>query len=356
LSSLGYLWCGLAPNLYHLYAARIFSGIAGGTLPVVQAMILDVTGDPRERPKYFGLCGACLGMAFMIGPALGAALAALFDKRAALFSPVLVALVVVLVGFFRIHETCPAGGLCGPRSALAKQVYDESTAMFAAELASAPGGPPSEPDASMKKLPRKVYVCAGAMVLSSLSFNVMTSMTALTWPIAYNLGPTELGIFLMWIGIVGIFNNVVIVKNLVARFGPEKVALACSLVQCLGITFYTFFDLLDPGNMVIFIPYAIFFTTCICMPWDMQMPTLTTIAGNCVAPELRGAATGLVASGMSLGMAVSPVVAGALFTIDTLSFEHAYGRFSHFAWLLGGAMNVLEFVLLLAFVGCGKKT
>jgi len=354
-SALGYMWCGLAPNLYHLYAARVFSGIAGGTLPVVQAMVLDVTGDPRERPKYFGIAGACLGMGFMIGPALGALFASVLDKRAALFSPTFIAAIVILVGALKIHETRPAGGICGPRSSKAAAVESEGAATFAAFMAALPGGPPAAVEMSATQLPRTVYACAFSLCLAAFSFASMTSMTALTWPIAFNLGPMELGIFLMFVGCVGIFNNVVVVKKLAARFGPERVVLAATLVQCVGITSYTFIDLIDPGNIVIFAPYIVFFTFCICVPWDMQMPNLITIAGNSVPPELRGMTTGLVASGMSLGMAMCPIVSGPLFMSDVLSFEHGYGRFSHSVWVLGGAMNIIEFCVLLAFVGCGRK-
>lgn len=353
-SALGYMWCGLAPNLYHLYFARLFSGIAGGTMPVVQAMVLDVTGDPRERPKYFGICGAFLGLAFMAGPALGAALAALLDKRAALFSPTFIAASVILVGIFKIHETRPAGGLCGPCSAKAAAIHDEGVAQFAAMRASDPGAA-AAPDVTGVKLPREVYACALALGLSSFSFTTMTSMCALTWPPSYNLGPVELGVFLMLVGLLAIFNNVVVVKNASARFGQEKVVLFCNLWQWVGISLFTFMDLLDPGNMVIFVPYIIFFVGFICMPWDLQMPMLSNMAGDRAPPELRGMATGIVASGFSAGMALCPIASGPLFMVDFLSFEHEYGRFSHSIFVFGGLMNLVAFVLLWVCVGTGKK-
>jgi len=235
-------------------------------------------------------------------------------------------------------------------------VHDEGAAKFAAMMASVPGGPPlAAADKVSKRLPRIVYVCTLAMVLASFSFNTMTSMCALTWPISYNLGPTELGIFLMCLGIIGIFNNVFVIKRFAARFGPERVVIVSSLLQCLGITCFTFFDLLDSGNMLIFIPYIIFFILFIICPWDMHMPNLITIAGNSISPELRGMTTGLVASGRSVGNALSPMVAGPLFMSDILSFEHAHGSFSHSIFVLGGVMNVVEFVLLLACVGWTQK-
>jgi len=358
-SALGYLGCGLAPNLYWLYTARTFTGIAGGTLPVVQAMILDVTGDPRERPKYFGIAGACLGLAFMVGPGLGAGFAVLINKQAGLMSPAIIALSVIIVGFFRIHETRPTGGMCGPRSAAAAAVHDDGAAKFGAFLASLPAGPSSGPPAakgsSDKSLPKTVYACAMAMALASFSFTSMTSMTALSWPIAYNLGPGELGIFLTVVGALGIINNVVVIKFLAAKIGSERVVLIASLVLGFGISSYTFIDLADPGNTLIFIPYLFFFFLCICVPWDMHMPNLITIAGNAVPPHLRGRTTGLVASGMSFGFALCPLAAGPLFGSDVLRLEHEYGSFSHIIWIICGVVSVVEFILLAVVVGCGRK-
>ena len=132
-SSLGYAFCGLVPTLQwyvyraseatsyykcstqaivfvssnRLYVARVFSGIAGGTIPVVQAMIIDIVDDPALRPKYFGLCGASLGMAFLFGPALGALFTSTIGSRAAFFVSTGIAMVANSLAFFYLEETNP---------------------------------------------------------------------------------------------------------------------------------------------------------------------------------------------------------------------------------------------------------
>ena len=109
-SSLGFLWCGLATTLTSLLIARSCTGIFGGTLPVVQAMVLDTIGDQRERPKYFGIASATLGMGFMAGPAVGAAVGAISgSKRTAFFSPVIIASACLVVAMFKVKETKPGG-------------------------------------------------------------------------------------------------------------------------------------------------------------------------------------------------------------------------------------------------------
>ena len=116
-SSLAYVWCGVAPTLAHIYIARFCGGLAGGTMPVVQAMVLDTVGDPRQRAKYFGLCGASLTLAFAVGPGFTAVVGALLGKRAALCTPAILATLCIVLGVFKLRETRVGGGLCGPRSA-----------------------------------------------------------------------------------------------------------------------------------------------------------------------------------------------------------------------------------------------
>ncbi|MDP9037390.1 MAG: MFS transporter [Myxococcota bacterium] len=57
-----------------LFAARIFGGIATANLGTASAYIADIT-KPEERAKGMGLIGAAFGLGFILGPAIGGALA-----------------------------------------------------------------------------------------------------------------------------------------------------------------------------------------------------------------------------------------------------------------------------------------
>ena len=61
-------------NIPLLFAARLFSGIAGGNIVVAQAAIADVTA-PSDRSKNFGMIGAAFGLGFIFGPFIGGKLA-----------------------------------------------------------------------------------------------------------------------------------------------------------------------------------------------------------------------------------------------------------------------------------------
>ena len=57
-----------------LFAARIFSGIATANLGTASAYIADIT-PPAERARGMGMIGMAFGLGFILGPAVGGALA-----------------------------------------------------------------------------------------------------------------------------------------------------------------------------------------------------------------------------------------------------------------------------------------
>jgi MFS transporter, DHA1 family, tetracycline resistance protein len=74
--SMGGLGLGLAfgNSIAWLFAARVFSGIATANLGTASAYIADVT-KPEERARGMALIGMAFGLGFILGPAVGGALA-----------------------------------------------------------------------------------------------------------------------------------------------------------------------------------------------------------------------------------------------------------------------------------------
>src|SRR5712692_10268285 len=70
----GYLWLGFADALWMLFAARALQGACAGNIAAAQAYVADMT-TPENRAKGMGMIGAAFGIGFIIGPALGGALA-----------------------------------------------------------------------------------------------------------------------------------------------------------------------------------------------------------------------------------------------------------------------------------------
>jgi len=65
---------GLAKSLAWLFVARILTGLFAANISVATAYISDVT-EEDERTRWMGMVGACFGVGFILGPAIGGPLA-----------------------------------------------------------------------------------------------------------------------------------------------------------------------------------------------------------------------------------------------------------------------------------------
>ncbi len=70
VSCVGYLWFGLASQLWMLFAARILAGFGNANIGAAQAIIADTT-EPSERARGMGMIGAAFGIGFVLGPVFG---------------------------------------------------------------------------------------------------------------------------------------------------------------------------------------------------------------------------------------------------------------------------------------------
>jgi DHA1 family tetracycline resistance protein-like MFS transporter len=73
-TALSLLVLGLSPSLAWILAARLLGGGFAANVSVATAYVVDVT-DESERTRWMGLIGACFGVGFVLGPAIGGVLA-----------------------------------------------------------------------------------------------------------------------------------------------------------------------------------------------------------------------------------------------------------------------------------------
>jgi EmrB/QacA subfamily drug resistance transporter len=102
LFGLGSLWCGLAPTVDWLLAARALQG-AGGTMlnPVAVAIVANTFIEPAQRARAIGVFGSMTGLSLALGPILGGALVDGFGWRSVFFVNVpIVAAAIVCAAIF----------------------------------------------------------------------------------------------------------------------------------------------------------------------------------------------------------------------------------------------------------------
>jgi DHA1 family tetracycline resistance protein-like MFS transporter len=73
-TALSLLALGLAGSLAWIFLARAAGGAFAANIGVASAYISDVTSE-QERTRWMGMLGACFGVGFVLGPAIGGALA-----------------------------------------------------------------------------------------------------------------------------------------------------------------------------------------------------------------------------------------------------------------------------------------
>lgn len=97
LFALGSLIVGLSQSFQWVLAGRAIQGFgAGGIFPVASAVIGD-TFPPEKRGSALGLIGAVFGLAFLIGPLLGAGILAVATWHWLFFLNLPIALVIVVM-------------------------------------------------------------------------------------------------------------------------------------------------------------------------------------------------------------------------------------------------------------------
>jgi len=100
-----YIILGFAGSIWVLFLGRILAGIAGATYGTAYAAIADIS-NKENKARNFGFVGAGFGIGFILGPAIGAALAGL-DVRAPIFAAALLSFVNLVFGYLFFQETLP---------------------------------------------------------------------------------------------------------------------------------------------------------------------------------------------------------------------------------------------------------
>ena len=101
--------CGAAPNAVTLVVARLLQGLCSGLMFPQVLSIIQVSFPKEEKPKAFGMYGASIGLATILGPVLGGALIKLnlwsTDWRSIFYVNVPIGLVALVAGAKQLRES-----------------------------------------------------------------------------------------------------------------------------------------------------------------------------------------------------------------------------------------------------------
>ena len=102
-TAISFAMLAVAQSLAMLFAARIVDGLSGGNITTARAYIADIT-EEENRARAFGVLGAAFGLGFIVGPALGAALAHI-SYTAPIWAAVAITVIAILLAWVWLPET-----------------------------------------------------------------------------------------------------------------------------------------------------------------------------------------------------------------------------------------------------------
>ena len=103
-------WCGFAPDIRHLVAARALQGVGGAILVPGSLAIISAAFPTDQRGKAIGTWSGFTGITAAIGPVLGGWLVQHFSWRWVFFINLPIAVAVITISFLFVPESCGENG------------------------------------------------------------------------------------------------------------------------------------------------------------------------------------------------------------------------------------------------------
>lgn len=278
-AGLDYLLMAFAPTWQWLFLGRVLSGVTGANIAVANAYIADVS-SPEERAKNFGLIGACFGIGFIIGPAVGGLLGQ-YGLRVPFLAAAVLNLCNTLYGFFVLPES---------HAPTNRRPFDWSRI---------------NPLASLRTLARFPVVLGltATIALDRIAHDSLPSTWVLFTTYRFNWTEWQNGLSLALVGVMFALVSGGLTGRIVGKLGERRALIFGLCVSALG---YLLYGLATQGWML----YAIIAATSI---GGVAGAALMALITKLVPANEQGALQGALGSVQSVAAIIGPLMATSLF-------------------------------------------
>jgi len=326
LAAVGFILQAFCWNLTTLYLARVWGGVFANSLPIAQACITDVM-PMKERPKYLGLIGATIGIAFTLGPGLGAFIFYLFRlglddvgaMRGVLFVCSGVSVLSCSQAFFRMEETRlppTTEEVITPEGTTTTTTT--TTDGNAEELDVEQGGTESDMTVMTPVDENLYFVGTAVCLLSSFfvnwAFTAMQSMYPIVLTEQFGWGSKELGAILVSSGFCIAGAQGLIIKPLVDKVGKHGAATVGAITLGIGMSGYTAIIASPLPKDLNTALHLLFFGVHV-IGYSIANTAIPALISRYTDESTQGRALGLNASMGALSRVASPLASGALFEV-----------------------------------------
>lgn len=276
-----YVILAYAHSIAVLFLARALAGIMAGNLSAAMAYASDIS-QPADRARTMGTVGAAIGIGFMLGPAIGGALAGEQLQTASFLRPALVSASLSVVAMLLVLFMLP-------ESLTAEQRH-----------AHAAGAPRAHAWQLLRKLPALRWLTLGALLVT-FSQLTLESIFAIWAMHRYHVGPRTVGMALFALAIVAVGMQGGLMRILAPRFGETRLAIGGILFFAFGIVSVAFATAL---------PIVIIGLMACGLGAGLFNPSSSALASREAKVHNRGAVMGTYQSGSSLARVIAPFASG----------------------------------------------
>ncbi len=298
---IAFIMIGVAHSVEMLFIARILDGITGGNIIVAQAYITDIMSEER-RTEALGYIFAAFGVGFIVGPALGGALAGAFGPQIPFLMAAFAAFLTVLLTYFVLEETITPD--------MQTQNRDSKRATL-------------NPAELIKNVPLVSVLIVS--FIAQFGFGMLIGIFALyseavLFP-GYSASTINLavGLLLTVFGVTQFITQIAILPRILKRYTDPMIVIVGLILRSISMVFYA----IALGPILAAIG-SVFFA----LGSGIMMPPLQSIATKTVSAELRGGILGVYQSVISLAVIFSTALSGVMFAINpTIPFWIGGGLF-----------------------------
>ncbi|WP_224333193.1 MFS transporter [Haloprofundus halobius] len=330
---------GLTAGVAVLFVSRMLAGAMGGNIAAAQAYIADITPAER-RAEALGLVGASFALGFVFGPAIGGLFAS--DAVVSMARDVLPAFVpatpfslpsfaaaglsLLSLGFAALFLEEPSRSRgTAPRTTLVSQFADALR------------------DPNLRGLVVSFF-------LVSVAFSGIQVMFIPFAADVYGYQETQTAFLLTYIGVLGVFNQGVLVGRLSRRYRDASIAVAGATVLLVALAAIPFSPelgsllpavdapaYLTPALVALLVVLAL-----LSLGNSLLNVALTTLVSKATSAETQGSAFGVTQGAGSLGRTVGPPAMAALYV------------FTYWSPFVAGALLVLPILAILVSLARGR--
>jgi DHA1 family tetracycline resistance protein-like MFS transporter len=272
--------------LWIIAISRILDGVTGGNASVANAYVADIT-TKDEKSYIFGYLGGIAGLGMIIGPGLGGFAA---SSSIGYVGTILVAtgisILTLVTLFFWLKESNP------PENRIKRKHHGMAHSLLIFTRIKE-----AEPKPIIKLL-----------FLMKFLFSVMMAFYIATIALflkdLFKFNVEQLGLFMLIVGVFLAFNQVVMSKLFIKKFGAPK-----TLLIGLALTFFGLFCITITSNIYIYCAFYYILN----LGLSICFPTFNSLITTNANPKRQGEILGISESINSLAMAAFPIIAAAVY-------------------------------------------